>query len=217
MVIWFAAGLLGAAFYLSALAFRPANGNRLMARINPSSSQLDSAQSVVFAGNFEQASIWLRQKVIVKSQLDRVNMELPDFIDLLWVAVFSGSGLYAAISHLRGRMSGILAAELDRIVVSLDQGSSLEREISDLSKRLPSRQVQEFCHKLLWSFERGTPLVSVLAEQASASRGEMRNQLSRLAGRNETRMLIPLVFLILPVTVLFAIYPSLQLLNLNYI
>ncbi len=217
MVIWFAAGLLGAAFYLSALALKPASGNRLMARINAPSALLDSAKEGSFATKFDQLSMWLRQKVTAKRRLDRVNLELPDFIDLLWVAVFSGSGLYAAISHLRGRMNGILAAELDRIVVRLDQGSSLEREITALSQRLPSRQIQEFCHKLLWSFERGTPLVSVLAEQASASRGDMRNQLSRLAGRNETRMLIPLVFLILPVTVLFAIYPSLQLLNLNYI
>jgi hypothetical protein len=30
-------------------------------------------------------------------------------------------------------------------------------------------------------------------------------------------MLIPLVFLILPVTVMFAVYPSLQLLSIDYI
>jgi tight adherence protein C len=38
----------------------------------------------------------------------------------------------------------------------------------------------------------------------------------RHAAKAETRMLIPLVFLILPVSVLFALYPSLSMLqNIN--
>jgi tight adherence protein C len=56
----------------------------------------------------------------------------------------------------------------------------------------------------------------MIREQAASARSEIRNELLTQAGRNETRMLIPLVFLILPITVLFAIYPSLQLLNINY-
>ena len=48
-------------------------------------------------------------------------------------------------------------------------------------------------------------------------REEIKNRLLEQAGKNETRMLIPLVFLILPVTVLFAIYPSLELLNFGFI
>jgi tight adherence protein C len=57
----------------------------------------------------------------------------------------------------------------------------------------------------------------MLSEQALSVRDEIKSRLLRQAGRNETRMLIPLVFLILPVTVLFAIYPSLELLNFGFI
>jgi tight adherence protein C len=57
----------------------------------------------------------------------------------------------------------------------------------------------------------------MLSEQALSVREEIKSRLLRQAGRNETRMLIPLVFLILPVTVLFAIYPSLELLNFGFI
>jgi tight adherence protein C len=67
------------------------------------------------------------------------------------------------------------------------------------------------------SLTRGTPLAKMLEDQASSARSEIRNQLLRQAGRNETRMLVPLVFLILPVIVLFAIYPSLKLLNFGFI
>ncbi len=57
----------------------------------------------------------------------------------------------------------------------------------------------------------------MLSEQALSVRDEIKSRLLRQAGRNETRMLIPLVFLILPVTVWFAIYPSLELLNFGFI
>jgi tight adherence protein C len=67
------------------------------------------------------------------------------------------------------------------------------------------------------SLVRGTPLSKMLEDQASSARSEIRNQLLLQAGKNETRMLVPLVFLILPVIVLFAIYPSLKLLNFGFI
>jgi tight adherence protein C len=57
----------------------------------------------------------------------------------------------------------------------------------------------------------------MLSELSASARAEIRNMLLRQAGKNETRMLIPLVFLILPITVLFAIYPSLELLNFGFI
>jgi tight adherence protein C len=53
----------------------------------------------------------------------------------------------------------------------------------------------------------------MLTSLAESTRAELRNAQLKQAGRNETRMLIPLVFLILPVTVLFAIYPSIQLIS----
>jgi tight adherence protein C len=38
-------------------------------------------------------------------------------------------------------------------------------------------------------------------------------ELIRRAGQNETKMLVPTIFLILPVTVLFAIFPSILVLQ----
>jgi tight adherence protein C len=57
----------------------------------------------------------------------------------------------------------------------------------------------------------------MLSEQGVSVREEIKSRLLKQAGKNETRMLIPLVFLILPITVLFAIYPSLELLNFGFI
>lgn len=150
-------------------------------------------------------------------RVERVIFELPDFLELLVVAISAGDSIYSALRRVVPRMHGMLGRELATTLQAIELGSDIESELVDFSKRLPHRQVSEFCSKLNLALRRGTPLTKVLAEQAESVRQEILNQQIKQAGKNETRMLIPLVFLILPVTVLFAIYPSLKLLNLVYL
>jgi tight adherence protein C len=56
--------------------------------------------------------------------------------------------------------------------------------------------------------ERGTPLAEVLRAQAADVREQRKRQLIETGGRKEVLMLVPVVFLILPVVVLFALYPG---------
>lgn len=150
-------------------------------------------------------------------RLNQALLELPDFIELLAVALTSGESIYSALRRVVPRMNGVLFDELSSLITALDLGSDLETELASLGQRLPQRQVLEFTSKLNLALRRGTPLAQMLWEQSDSVRQEVHNHLTKLAGRNETRMLIPLIFLILPVTVLFAIYPSLQMLNLEYL
>jgi tight adherence protein C len=103
------------------------------------------------------------------------------------------------------------------LLASLELGGELDVELDRLAKRLPHRQIVEFTSKVAIALRRGTPLSQMLSSLAESARADQRNDLLKQVGRNETKMLIPLVFLILPVTVLFAVYPSLQLLNIDYI
>ena len=59
------------------------------------------------------------------------------------------------------------------------------------------------------AIERGTPLADVLHAQALDVRELGKRALLDAGGRKEIAMLLPVVFLILPVTVLFALYPGL--------
>jgi tight adherence protein C len=56
--------------------------------------------------------------------------------------------------------------------------------------------------------ERGTPLADVLRAQAMDVREAGRRRLLEIGGRKEIAMMVPVVFLILPVTVVFALYPG---------
>ena len=115
------------------------------------------------------------------------------------------------------RCDGEIAREFSKAIKAVEYGAAFGAEIKRVAEVLPHPQVAEFVAKVSTSLERGTPLAQMLSEQALSVRDEIKSRLLRQAGRNETRMLIPLVFLILPVTVLFAIYPSLELLNFGFI
>ena len=63
--------------------------------------------------------------------------------------------------------------------------------------------------------ERGTPLADVLRAQAADARELAAAELMETAGRREIAMLVPVVFLILPVTVVFALFPGFYGLSLS--
>lgn len=152
-----------------------------------------------------------------KAKLDRALFELPEIIDLLVVHLRAGDGIYRSFACVVPRTEGELAKELGRVLRAVQFGAAFGTEIKTVAIALPQPQIIEFANKVALALERGTPLAQMLGELGASTRAEIRNRLLRQAGKNETRMLIPLVFLILPITVLFAIYPSLELLNFGFI
>jgi tight adherence protein C len=154
---------------------------------------------------------------VSRKKLKSAVSELPEILELMAVSLSAGDGLFGALARVTPRANGVLADALKKMLHSLEIGAELEAELEWLAKSLPQRQIVEFSSKLAIAFRRGTPLAQMLRSLAESTRADLRNDLLKQAGRNETRMLIPLVFLILPITVLFAIYPSLQLLNIDYI
>lgn len=150
-------------------------------------------------------------------KLERALFELPELIDLITVSLRAGDGVYRSFATVIPRCDGEIAQQFSKVLKSVDYGAAFGAEIRRVAKVLPHPQVSEFVAKVSTSLERGTPLAQMLSEQGMSVREEIKSRLLRQAGRNETRMLIPLVFLILPVTVLFAIYPSLELLNFKFI
>ena len=157
----------------------------------------------------------LRSETSVK--LERALFELPEIIDLLVVSLRAGNGIYRSFATVIPRSEGALAKELAQVLKAVEFGAAFGSEINQVSKSLPHPQVSEFVNKVSLALERGTPLAQMLREQGVSVREEIKSRLLKQAGKNETRMLIPLVFLILPITVLFAIYPSLELLNFGFI
>ena len=68
--------------------------------------------------------------------------------------------------------------------------------------------LSRFCLGIAVAVERGTPLAEVLRDQAQDVRDSGRRELMEIGGRKEVAMMVPVVFLILPITIVFAVFPS---------
>ena len=66
---------------------------------------------------------------------------------------------------------------------------------------------------MIVAIERGTPMGEVLRAQAYDAREAARRALMEEGGRKEIAQMVPVVFLVLPVTVVFALYPGLAVLH----
>ena len=70
-----------------------------------------------------------------------------------------------------------------------------------------------FTDGLAVAIQRGTPLADVRRAQAQDVRDLAKRELMESAGKKEIAMMIPVVFGILPLTVLFAAFPGFHLLS----
>ena len=75
--------------------------------------------------------------------------------------------------------------------------------------------VRRFADAFVVALERGTPLADVLRAQAADARDAARRELTERAARREVLMLLPVVFLVLPITVVFALFPGFWGLSLS--
>ena len=74
--------------------------------------------------------------------------------------------------------------------------------------------IRRFVDAVITATLRGAPLIEVLSRHAVEAGGNQRNRVLSAAGKAEISMMIPVVFLILPISILFALWPSLANLNL---
>lgn len=146
-----------------------------------------------------------------------VLVEMPDFASLIGFAVAAGESLETGLRIAVQRSSGFLSQEFGFIIRNVDHGSILQVELERVSRESSSQQVSELALKLALASSNGSAVSDLIGEYVQSSILELKAVLLERAGKNETKMMIPLVFVILPVTVLFAVYPSLNILQNSFL
>lgn len=146
----------------------------------------------------------------------QIDAELPDLIDLACGALLTGQSLHTAIERVASRSNSLVASELQVFLRNVSLGQSLSSELAALCERKPTAAMKEFVNKISISIARGTPLAESFEALSASLRERRAFDLLKRAGVNETKMLIPLVALVLPTTVLFALYPSVMVLNIGF-
>ncbi len=148
-----------------------------------------------------------------RGRLARIARELPTVLEFLTLSLSAGEGVLDAIRRVARVGTGELAAELRVVVARAHSGVPLADALRALSAELALPPLTRAVDQLVAAIERGAPLAEVLRAHAQDARDEHKRTLLEIAGRKEVHMLVPLVFLILPVTVVFAVFPGILVLR----
>lgn len=143
-----------------------------------------------------------------------IDEQLPTVAELLAFAVGAGESPSAALDRIARTVRGDLAVEVSRAVAELRTGIGLEPALRGLADRCGTASVARFVDGMLVATERGTPLADVLRAQAADARAASRRALLERAGRRDALMLVPVVFLVLPIVVVVALFPGVAGLSL---
>ncbi|GAA2101566.1 type II secretion system F family protein [Brevibacterium salitolerans] len=151
----------------------------------------------------------------VRARERRIMTEFPTVAELLALSMTAGEGTVDALERVCRSTSGELSGELGRALAEVRTGTPLVEALDALGQRTQNPSIVRFVDGIAVATSRGTPLAEVLRAQASEVREHGRRTLMELSGRKEVGMLVPVVICVLPVTVLFAVYPTLAVLDLG--
>ena len=168
---------------------------------------------VVGAAGVAGRDWWLTRQA--ESRERRMLAELPTVADMLALAVAAGEGPLPALERVARLSSGELSGELRRTLADARAGAPVPTALQGLADRTGLVPLARFVDGVVVAVERGTPLADVLRAQAADVREAGQRALMDTAGKKEIAMMIPVVFLVLPVTVLFAVYPGFAFLRLG--
>jgi tight adherence protein C len=138
----------------------------------------------------------------------RMLAEFPAVAELLALAVAAGEGPVSALERVVGRCTGPLAEDLGRVLGVIRTGTPVTAALDAFASRSGLPVAARFASGMVVAIERGTPLADVLHAQAADVREAQRRALIESAARREIFMMVPVVFLVLPVTVVFAFWPG---------
>ncbi|NEM90541.1 pilus assembly protein [Galbitalea soli] len=156
---------------------------------------------------------WLLQ-FRARGRLRRMTEELPTLLEFLTLSLSAGEGIFDAVRRVSRLSSGELASELRGVVGDVAAGIPFATSLTTLGRDLRLDPLSRLIDQLTAALDRGSPLVDVLRAQAQDCRDHAKRELIESAGRKEIAMLLPLVFLILPTTIVIAIYPGIAVLRL---
>ena len=144
----------------------------------------------------------------VAAHEQRMLVEFPTIAELLALSVAAGEGAVGALERVTTRSHGELARELSRALADARSGAPLVVALERVADRTSLAELRRFVDGVAVAVERGTPLAEVLRAQAVDVREAGRRRLMEAGARKEIAMMLPVVFLLLPLTVLFALFPG---------
>ena len=153
--------------------------------------------------------------VQIRRRESRMMAEFPSLAELMALAVGAGESATGALDRVCRSAHGELSKEFSKILTETRAGIPLVEALQEFSARTNLGPLVRFVDGIIVAVERGTPLAEVLRAQAQDVRDTAKRDLMESAGKKEIGMMVPLVFGVLPLTVVFAVFPGIAAISLG--
>jgi tight adherence protein C len=167
---------------------------------------------ILSISNYTKQQVHLTKvlRIITRSQINQaeLNQELSKILQMLAIMISAGESSIAALRYISERSSGRLATLIKASLENYNNNGNLFSTLEFVSSATNSAQVRRLLNAIRISSERGSPMLDTLQNQVRSLNKEIKVNLLNKAGKSEIALLVPVVFLILPTSILFAVWPS---------
>ncbi len=147
---------------------------------------------------FIAPDVWLNLKI--KQRKHEIIKTLPDAVDLLSLCVDAGLDFIAASRWIVDKSKpNAFTEEMSLVLHEIKVGKSRKDALTDMAKRLRLPDVTAFCRTLIQADRMGIPIAQALSVLSDDVRERFFRRSERTALQAPMKMLIPLIFFILPV------------------
>jgi tight adherence protein C len=172
----------------------------------------NEALRILSISNYTKQQVHLTKvlRIITRSQINQaeLNQELSKILQMLAIMISAGESSIAALRYISERSSGRLATLIKASLENYNNNGNLFSTLEFVSSATNSAQVRRLLNAIRISSERGSPMLDTLQNQVRSLNKEIKVNLLNKAGKSEIALLVPVVFLILPTSILFAVWPS---------
>lgn len=147
-------------------------------------------------GGWFAPDVWLSREGRLRQE--RIQRELPDFLDILAVTVRAGLGYRAALGRVAQELGGPLGEEMLTALRQMELGASRRQAFLALRDRSSSESLATFVGAQLQAEELGVPLSQALNDIAEDMRRAMHQDARRRAARAAPRVSVIVTTLIVP-------------------
>lgn len=157
---------------------------------------------------FLAPDIWLNNKV--KAHKAAIQRVLPETIDLLSLCIGAGLDFTGAVRWITEKAKpNPMIDEFKLVLSSIKVGMSRVDALKEMSKRLDILDVSSFVHNLVLAERMGTPVEETFAILSEDMRLRRVQYGERQALKAPIKILIPLIFCILPIILIIVAGPVL--------
>ena len=160
---------------------------------------------------------WLKKIIgkITGSEVkeSEINEELVNILQMLSIMISAGESPMMALRYISQRSVGYLPNLIKQSFAKYESGNNLTQSLEFIAAAAGSSALRRLTNSIQIAIQRGTPILDVLTNQVQSLNKQINLALLKKSGKSEITLLIPVVFLILPVSISFAIWPSIYGLN----